>query len=181
MRLDRTALASAALAAFFLFPAVGGCDGDEGEGPHPGETVWSAEVRTLIISSAGGGLLPTPPGSECAAGSSRYELEIGSLRLASVTCVNDGSALHKLERQRTLTAAELDALKPALERLVVVDEETCGADKPEIALTVTSGSETREYRDSFYSCLDDPRPTVASSALDEVLHRLAELASSTAQ
>lgn len=180
MRPRRRALAPTALTALLAFASASGCGGED-EGPGPGETVWTADVKKLVIASAGGGLFPTPPGSECAAGSSRYELEVTSLHLASVTCENDGSALHELARQRTLTAAELGELTPALERLIVVEEQTCGADKPEITLTVTSTSGTREYRDSFYSCLDDPRPTIASSALDEVMNRLRELASPSAR
>jgi hypothetical protein len=172
MNLGRNPFVFAALAAL---TALGGCS-DGGESPGPGETVWSTSVRTLVISSAGGGLVPQLPGAQCLSGAGKHTLEVGTLRLDSITCEGSSGPLRQVERSRTLTAAEMSELDPALQRLEVVDEDSCGADKPEISLTVTTASSTREYRDSFYSCLDDPRPTIASSALDDVLHRLNELA-----
>lgn len=178
MNLGRSLLTLSALTAVAV---LGGCGSDAAEGPAPGETVWTASVRTLVIASPGGGLVAPPPGSRCTSGAAEHTLEVTTLRLDSVTCEGSGGPLQQVERSRTLTAAEMAELEPALQRLEVVDEDLCGADKPAITLKVTTASGTREYRDSFYSCVEDPRPTVASSALDEVLHRLNELALNTAR
>ncbi len=161
------------IASLVSLVSLGACGGDD-DGPGPGETVWSAEVRTLVLASSGGGFLPTPPNSECEVGSFEYELDVATSQLSAVTC--SGNPLRKVARQRALTAAEMTELEPALQELKVVDEMTCGADKPELTLTVTTAAGTREYRDSFYSCLDDPRPTIASSALDALVGRFTALA-----
>jgi hypothetical protein len=170
-----------ALSTLTAAAVLGGCSGDGDEGPGPGETVWTASVRTLVIASSGGGLVAPLPGSRCSSGAAEHTLEIATLELDSVTCESNGGPLQQVQRSRTLTATEMAELEPALQRLEVVDEEICGADKPAITLTVTTASGTREYRDSFYSCLEDPRPTIASVALDEVLHRLNELAINAAR
>jgi hypothetical protein len=167
-------LALAALASLHGLVAAGGCGSDDGgETPRPGDVVWSARVTTLVIASEGGGFLPTPPGSECQSGAAEHTLLVSALRLSSRLCEGAGGAPHRLvERSRELTAAQLTELSPALERLQVVDEQSCGADKPAITLKVTADGATREYRDSFYGCLPDPRPQVDSAALDEVFGRL---------
>lgn len=161
------------------FALLAGCGGSEGgEEPSPGDVVWNARVQTLVISSEGGGLLPTPPSSECQVGSAEYTLRVADLRLDSWRCESTGgnAPYRKVERSRALTSAELTDLSSSLEKLQVVEENVCGADKPAITLKLTTGDETREYRDSFYGCLPDPRPAIDTSALDEVFGRLTVLA-----
>jgi hypothetical protein len=162
------------IALALLGALAAACDSDgDGEVPQPGDAVWSTRVTTLVISSAGGGFLPTPPNSECQSGAAEHTLQVAAMRLTSRICESNGGAPHReVERVRELTAAQLDELSPSLEKLQVVDEESCGADKPAITLKITAGGKTREYRDSFYGCLDDPRPEIDSPALDELFGRL---------
>lgn len=157
-----------------LAALASGCDSDSaGEPPQPGDVVWSARVTTLVIASAGGGFLPTPPNSECQSGSAEHTLQVAAMRLTSQLCEGTGGAPYrKVERSRELTAAQLGELTSSLEKLKVVDETSCGADKPAITLKVTADGGTREYRDSFYGCLEDPRPEIDSAALDELFGRL---------
>jgi hypothetical protein len=78
---------------------------------------------------------------------------------------------------RTLTAAELDSLRPKLEAFRVVSLDTCGADKPAVTVTVTTPSGVTEYGDSFYSCDDnDVRPKIESRALDAASQAFGQLA-----
>ncbi len=171
----RVLLGLATLGALATYGACGG-DDDDGEALGPGDVVWSAEVSTLVIASAGGGFLPTPPNSECTIGSAEYTLRVAELRLDAWVCEDDGGGpLQKTARTRAITATELLELTPSLEKLEIVEEAACGADKPALTLHLTTGAGTREYRDSFYGCVPDPRPAVDTSALEEVFSRLAEL------
>jgi hypothetical protein len=154
-----------------------GCGGSDGEAPQVGDVVWDASVSALVVSSEGGGLLPTPPGSACNVGSAEHTLRVSELRITSWSCEGSpGSPYAKVQRERAITAAQLTELSSSLEKLQVVDAASCGADKPAITLKVTRGGATREYRDSFYGCLSDPRPQVDSDALSEVFGRLGLLA-----
>lgn len=152
------------------------CGGDDDSQLEPGESVWSASVRELVIASEGGGLLPTPPTSECEAGSAEYSLSIARSTLDSWRCESDGTApLRKVARMQAITPQELQAIEPSLQRLKVVDSKVCGADKPALSLRITTSAGTLEYRDSFYGCLSDPRPAIDTTALDEVFGKLTTL------
>jgi hypothetical protein len=177
-RLIATRLPGALLGLLASGALLTGCgdEDDDGEVPAPGDVVWSSEVRTLVIASSGGGLFPSPPGSECTSSSGEYTLRIPELRLDARACEGeDGQPLRNVQRSRPITDAELRWLAPALERLVVVDDDACGADKPELSLRLVTADGVREYRDSFYGCVPDPRPTVDTSALEEVFGLLGEL------
>jgi hypothetical protein len=152
--------------------ACGGTDSRLG----PGDVVWSSSVRELVIANEGGGLLPSPPKSECVGGSSEYSLSIPSLTIDSWRCEGVGNApFKKVARTRVITQADLQVLAPTLEKLLVVDTRICGADKPALTLRITDASSTVEYRDSFYGCFDDPRPQIDTNALEELFGKLTVL------
>jgi hypothetical protein len=156
-----------------LLPA---CGGDQ-DAVAPGDAVWDTDVRSLEISSEGGGLAIRPPGSECAPSAAVYDFVVATRKLDSTRCEGAGGApLLNVERSRVISEFEFDELRPLLEQLEVVKTMQCGADKPAITLRVSDGGGTTEYRDSFYSCVDDPRPTVSSDSLEAVFAKLGTFA-----
>jgi hypothetical protein len=125
-------------------------------------------------------LPPSQPTADCPSAGSEYTLLVASSTLSAWRCTLGPQAPYPLMKDsvsQTLTKAELDALIPTLETLKVVNVDTCGADKPEVSVTVTTPSSTTAYADSFYSCDDsDPRPTLDTNALDQVAQALGQLA-----
>jgi hypothetical protein len=134
------------------------------------DSVWSPSVSKLVLSRAGGFQGPSQPTADCPYAGEEYTLLVASRTLDAWRCTASPDAPYPLVREsvsRTLSAAEFDALVPALEALKVVNVDSCGADKPAVLVTVTTPSDTIEYADSFYSCNhDDTRPTLDTDALD---------------
>jgi hypothetical protein len=143
------------------------------------DSVWSASVDKLVLSEDGGFLQPSQPTADCPHGGVEYTLVVATRTLSAWRCTPGAAAPYPLMKQsasRVLIQAELDALTPKLEALQVVHLDSCGADKPAVSVTLTTPSGTTEYSDSFYSCNNDPRPTLDTNALDALSQALAQLA-----
>ena len=159
------------------------CTGPTGHVTGPGESVYTSDVRKLVVENRGGGLLPPPPSSAaCDPQPARYTLTVASHQFEWQYCEMTGSgstATYTLRTgSRALQATEWSALEPKLKALVVSDRADCGADKPEFALTVTTSAGDLEYGDDFYACQDRSRPYVVSDALGGALAALRMLAHS---
>ncbi|MEZ4364294.1 MAG: hypothetical protein R3B48_29235 [Kofleriaceae bacterium] len=154
--------------AIGLLVALSACD--DAAGPAPGDDVWSDAVRSLTLANEGGGLAIKPPGSECNVGAAEYTLTVSDKKLDSVQCeaASRGAPLLNVTRSQTLSEAEFAGLEPNLMLLKVVDSNECGADKPAITLKVTTPAGTNEYRDSFYACIQDPRPMIDTNVLSQL-------------
>jgi hypothetical protein len=143
------------------------------------DSVWSSSVSRLVLARSGGFLPPAQPTPDCPSAGDEYTLVVASRSLSAWRCTPGPTAPYPLMRttaSRTLTAAEFDALVSKLEALQVVHIDTCGADKPEVTLSVTTPSGTTEYGDAFYSCIDDGRAKIDSEALDAAAQAFGELA-----
>lgn len=151
-----------------------GCSGGSSD------AVWSSSVTKLELRSAGGLPGPEPTTPECPGESIEYTLVVAGRVLSAVRCSPAPTAPYTLMRtaaSRVLSAAEFDGLVSKLEALHVVSLDTCGADKPEVIVTVTTASGATEYGDSFYSCdPSDHRPKIETSALDMAEAALGRLA-----
>jgi len=143
------------------------------------DTVWSSSVTKFVLSTSGGFGPPSQPTADCPQAGSEYTLLVANRMLSAWRCTPGAQApypLMKASTSRALTQPEFDGLAPQLEALKVVNVDTCGADKPEVIVTLTTPSGTTEYADSFYSCHDnDPRPTLDTDALDQVAQALGQL------
>jgi len=158
----------------FLVPMLGvaaACDG--------GGSVWSSSVTQLVLHSSGGFVAPYQPTADCPINGVEYTLVVAGRSLSAWRCERGPTAPYPLVRttaSRGLAPAEYNALVPTLEALRVISVDTCGADKPEVIVTVTERSRTIEYGDSFYSCNDDHRPTIDTNALDAAAAAFRQLA-----
>jgi hypothetical protein len=146
-----------------------------------GESVFTADVRKLTLENRGGGFSPLPPpGAACDPRIATFTLTVAGHQLAWEYCqvTGSGSTATYTPRSgvRALGAEEWSALEPTLAALIVSDAMTCGADKPTLALIVTTGEGDLEYGDDFYACRDRSKPYIVSDALSSAQQALGELA-----
>ena len=143
------------------------------------DSVWDSSVSKLVLAQGGGFEPPSQPTADCPHAGSEYTLLVANRMLSAWRCTPGPQSPYPLMKDsmsRTLTEAEFEALVPKLEALEVVNVDTCGADKPEVIVTLTKPSGATEYADSFYSCNDnEPRPTLDTSTLDQVTGALRQL------
>ena len=143
-----------------------------GSGPitAAGESVYAPSTETMVFENRGGGFGQQPPQGPCDPNKSSFTLDVGSQHLAWTLCdIVDTQPPTTAVRagDRDLTADEWLGLEPVLEGLVIDDTMQYGADKPILALTVTTPDWTQEYGDAFYNCPgSDPGPRIKTEALD---------------
>src|SRR4051812_28660023 len=147
----------------------------------PGESIYTPDVRKLVVENRGGGFAPPPPTSAaCDPQPARYALTIAGHRLDWQYCEGTGTGSSEVftprAGSRTLEGAEWSALQSRLSALVVSGDLTCGADKATYAAIVTTSAGDLEYGDDFYACQDRSRPYLVSGALGQALAALGELA-----
>ncbi len=156
----------------FAGALASGCSGSGGG------SVWSSSVTKLVLTESGGFAPLSQPTPDCPYAEIEYTLLVANRMLSAWSCTPGSEApypLMKASASLALTELEFDALVPTLEALKVVNVDTCGADKSAVYVTLTTPSGTTEYGDSFYSCDDDPRPTLDTEALDQVERELRRL------
>jgi hypothetical protein len=157
------------------------CTSSGGHVTDPGDSIYNSDVRKLVVENRGGGFAPPPPaGAACDPQPASYTLTVAGHRLDWQYCemTGGGSTATYTPRtgSRTLQDAEWSALEPRLAALIVSDRLTCGADKAELALVVTTPAGDLEYGDDFYACQDRSRPYILSDALGNALGALGALA-----
>jgi hypothetical protein len=161
--------------------ALAACTGGGDHVTDPGESIYTSDVRRLVVENRGGGFLPPPPaGAACNPQPATYTLAVAGHQLDWQYCEVTGSGSTATYTPRTgsraLQAAEWSALQPKLAALIVSDRLDCGADKAQFALTVTTPGGDLEYGDDFYACQDRSRPYIVSDALGGALAALGALA-----
>ena len=131
-------------------------DGGAGDGAPASGKVWPASATQMVAEDRGGGFGPgPPPGSKCQGGAA-YTMTVADKNLAWRLCQSPSPGLLPYEivvGHRMLTTAEFSALTGALDKVVITTGPSCGADKPVLALKVTTPPGEREYLDDFYACL----------------------------
>lgn len=157
------------------------CTSGGGHVTDPGESIYTSDVRKLVIENRGGGFLPPlPAGAACDPQLATYTLTVGGHQLDWQYCEMTGTGSTATYTPRTgsraLQATEWSALQPKLAALVVSDRHDCGVDKPTYVLTVTTPAGDLEYFDDFYSCTDPSRLYVRSDPLGGALAALRMLA-----
>jgi hypothetical protein len=171
--------------SFLLLTAalpLAACTSSPGHVTDPGATIYTSDVRQLVVANRGGGFGPPPPpaGAACDPQPASYTLTVAGHRLEWQYCevTGSGSTATYTPRMgsRALQDAEWSTLQPKLAALVVSARTTCGADKPELALIVTTSAGDLEYGDDFYACQDRARPYIVTDALDSALATLGTLA-----
>jgi hypothetical protein len=157
------------------------CTSSGGHVTDPGESIYTGDVRKLVVENRGGGFVPPPPiGAACDPQPATYTLTVAGHQLDWQYCEVSGSGGAATYTPRTgsraLLDAEWSALQPELVALVVSDRLGCGADKPQYVLTVTTSAGDLEYGDDFYACVAPSRPYIVSDALGSALGALGALA-----
>jgi hypothetical protein len=150
-----------------------------GCGTNDPEAVWGSNVTQLTIHEGGGGLGPViHPTPDCPDEATEYTLVVANRSLGGFTCTPDATrTLVKQTVSRTLSTTEFDALVGKLETLRVITTDACGADKPEVKVTVTTRAETIKYGDSFYACdNNDHLPLIDTNTLDVALQAFGQAA-----
>ena len=131
-----------------------------------GSSIFTSEVRKVVLDNRGGGYGPfSPPDAACDVQKAKYTLSIGEHLLAWEYC--DGfpdGPYTPVASSRTLGDTEWTELEPALRALVVAGGDLCGADRPMVALIVTT-TDDLEYGDAFYGCQIHDRPLIATDGL----------------
>jgi hypothetical protein len=162
---------------------LGACThgGGGGHVTDPDESIFTADVRKLVLENRGGGFVrPPPAGAACDPQPASYALTVAGHRLDWQFCEVTGTGSTATYTPRTgsraLDSAEWSALQPKLAALVVSDRMMCGADKSRLAAIVTTSAGDLEYGDDFYACQDPSQLYLVSTALDQALAALGELA-----
>lgn len=151
-----------------------GCGGSTGPVTTVGMSILTSDVQTVIAENQGGGFVPQPPpGSECSLGAAKYTLNLATKNVDWTRCASSGTTPYKQTRgARVLSDADFRDLRSYIEKLTVVaDDDSCGADKPTLQLTVKTTSGEQVYGDSFYACNIVGQPLIKSEALDSLLSK----------
>ena len=150
---------------FASLVALVGCAGDHVT--QVGKPVVDSSVRKLVLDNRGGGFGPfSPPDAACDIQKATYTATIADHGLAWQFCVGSGSGPYTpVSGSRALSDTEWNGLSATFAQLVVASGTTCGADKPMVALIVTT-SDDLEYGDVFYACSIHDKPLIATEGLD---------------
>lgn len=120
--------------------------------PDGARPVWSSQATKLVAEQNGFGFgPPMPPQCPIAA---RYTFTTGDRQLVWAVCKPQAGGDWKFsEGHRTLDDAQWQSVAEALARVVLTRHpDSCGADKPDRSLTITTPAGETRYLDSFYAC-----------------------------
>ncbi|HEY3256033.1 MAG TPA: hypothetical protein VGJ91_18870 [Polyangiaceae bacterium] len=117
-----------------------GCGGSEDATGIPAQS-----YQQLELESSGGGLPP------CSNGKDSYEVTRVPAHLTWVGCDYAKSPPESVMGDRALSAAELDSVTQALQKVSVSSAKNCGADAGVVTLDLTTNSNVLRYADDFYS------------------------------
>jgi hypothetical protein len=140
----------------------------------PGSSVLTSAVRTVILTSSGGGFHGSPPaGAACDPSQWSYLLSPEAKRLAFSGCRIQGDA--RLPESFVpawdnlpLDDAQLETLTAAVRAVTVSARRECGADADERELRVESAVAALTYGDDFYGCIMDHDHFVAFEGLNNL-------------
>jgi hypothetical protein len=165
-----------------------GCDGSSlGDGPFtttPGQSVLTAKVSKVTVSSTGGGFVgPRPAGAPCDPGqwtlSVTFDGGVLTWDRCDVAGTGEGSADYTVATgTRTLSGTELARARTVAGSVLVSDRRTCGADKPYDTLEAATASAKLVYGDDFYGCEPNYQQFVESDGLDSLAAALLTLSRS---
>jgi hypothetical protein len=161
-----------------LTVALLGCGQSTGPVTAVGQSIYTADVQTVIAENQGGGFVPPPPpGSPCQVGAAKYTLTVATKLVSWTRCTANGTGPNvQVMDMRVLTEGQFKELTPYLENLTVVpNDNSCGADKPTLQVTISTPAGQQVYGDSFYACAIKDKPLVKSEALDSLLNELFKL------
>lgn len=145
----------------------------------PGDSVLTAGVRNVILSSSGGGFHASPPaGAVCDPSHWSYLIAFEQKRLAFSGCRVQGDA--SLPESYVpamdnipLDAPQLETLTAAVHAVTVSAGPRCFTDVDEVELRVESGGGALTYGDDFSSCLEDHDYFVTTDSLSNLATILA--------
>jgi hypothetical protein len=112
-----------------------------------GAPVWTPASLTFTLTSSGGFAPPPPQDAGCTTNEQVYDFSAPEKTLVQHSCSYTG----RIDRLVHLTDAETAAIVASVGALRTTCTKGCGADAPEITLTVrASGIETK-YTSNFYA------------------------------
>jgi hypothetical protein len=150
-------------------PAEGGSEAGDG-GDCSLDPVWNAASLTFTFTSSGGFVPPPPPDAGCSLVSARYDFVSTERTLTHRGCTFTGP----INRIVHLTGAQYDAILARVSALRTTCTKGCGADYPNVVLTVAASGVATTYNSNFYAgCAGSPLlpPFIAFDMLGD-LHGL---------
>ncbi len=163
-----------------VMPACGS-GGREPFATEAGTSVLVGSATEVAVESLGGGFAPPPPaGAACDPQKWRDDVVFTTGLLSWTKChvTNTGadpSEYVPAPGSRTLTPSELADVRAAIDAVRVSSLASCGADKPQLTLTVFQGSDQLVYGDEFYACAKMYPAYVTSLSLDALVATLTQL------
>jgi hypothetical protein len=142
-------LASTILVSALAIPALEslpGCasSGKSDEGACSIAPVWSSGSGFEL--TVRGGLVLTPADAGCPSADRTHEFSVADKTLTQRGCVEFSS----VDRVVHLTDAQVDSILANLSSMRTTCDKTCGADAPEMVLTVHEPAGDRVFNSNFY-------------------------------
>lgn len=156
--------------------ATADASGDAAPNEDGGAPVLPDDATRVVATSKGGFEAPVGDASTCQPQDATWTLELPGQVLSWKLCdpstedagVDRGPTYAFREGQRTLTAEEYGPLRDAISAMAPSTNQSCGADKPDDRVAVTSPGGTVTYRDDFYAC-DPVEGTTPVTGMDAVI------------
>ena len=134
----------AALAGQRAAPIKGGTVAPPGV---PQDPVWTAASLTFTLTSSGGFVAQPPPDSGCNTVSVTHALSAAQRLLVEDGCLPTGPVHHLVH----LSQAGTDSIVTGLSAVHTTCTKGCGADAPDMSLTVDTSDSAIVYNSDFYA------------------------------
>jgi len=109
------------------------------------DPVWTSASLSLTFTRSGGFVAPPPPDAGCSGINVRYELLTPDRTLAQRGCLFTGP----VNRMIHLTQAQFDAIMANVGSIRTTCTKLCGADLPDMVLTVSASGVRNTYNSNF--------------------------------
>jgi hypothetical protein len=111
--------------------------------------VWTAASLTFTLTSSGGFVAQPPPDSGCNTVSVTYAFSVAQRSLSEHGCLSTGPVDHLVH----LSQAGIDSIVTGLSAIhtTCINVNVCGADAPDMSLTIQTSGVTIVYNSDFYA------------------------------
>ena len=111
------------------------------------DPIWTAASLSFTFTSSGGFVAPPPPDAGCRSINIRYDFVTTDRTLVQRGCMYTGP----VSRVVYLTPAQYDAILANLSSISTTCTKGCGADYPDVVLTVSASGVQTKYNSNFYA------------------------------
>lgn len=142
------------LQGLLLLGAPSGCNGttdpttpDGGSDAGCERGVWTPASSTFTLTSSGGFVAPPPPDAGCTTTGIAYEFSAPARTLSQHGCTFEGVVDHLVN----LNQSGVDSVVAAVSSLRTTCNKGCGADAPDMSLTIGAAGVETVYASDFYA------------------------------